>query len=1389
MSPTSKDLRAPGGARLALLLLATLAVACADSRSAPPEEPVAQARQAMWSNGDFEADMVGVSPSGWTVVNYQNNQVTGSASAPPSSFAALNLASYAGLGKLETLIVGGATGTQVDPDLGSAQAFRFPLYGQRAARVNYLSATDSGKNKNANSIAQTMTVGLADIDPIDGQIHVRFAVAPVLENPSHGYTEQPYYFVEVDDLTRGTKLYGDFNTAGQVGVPWKTTTSVVTHNATLWTDWQLVDIAPGNAALAVGDQVKLTVVGSGCSLGGHFGRIYVDGIGSTVPGPFTWATGPQGANAGANLTYTFNYTNGGTGSVIGAHLDFTTPPNTTFQSVSLGSACTAPAVGSAGTVSCPLGTLAPGASGSFTATVAIAASATGSIVNGTYSIAAINAPSLTGAKVVTQLASATTKYADLQVTQTANVSATNWGQPLTYTLKLKNLGPTALSSGSVVFTDAMPAQLTGVTWSCSRTAGSSTSTRCGTSSGSGSISLKPKLGSGGEVTLTVSGTVVAGSGLGAIVNTASSTAGTGTTDPSMANNTAVLSIPIGTPRTLSLTKAGSTANGSVTSAPAGLSCGSSCSSASASFVDGASVLLTATPLSGGSFTGWSGACIGAGATCAVTMNGAQSVTANFAAKPAVGAAANVYAYAGSGQLGGITKAYGSALVALVTDASGSPVPSVTVTFAKPGTGASVALSATTATTNSAGLASVTATANGTAGAFAVTASASGVATPASFALTNVGGAAAITYVLGGDGTDPQLASVGGSFTSPLVALVTDAAGNPVPGAVVTYAAPGSGATATLSSTTATTDASGQSSITAVAGSALGAYLVSASVSGVLTPATFSLQNVQSGPATVYLVSGTPQISPAGSAFPAPLVVNVVDVLGNALSGVTVTFGAPSSGPSATLSSTTVTTDAAGLASVTVTANATPGTYAVSAAVSGLTPVSFSLTNDGTQFIAATLGTPQSAAAGSTFGALLQATVTDANDAPVFGAIVTFVAPTTGARAGLSATTVTTDAAGLASVTATAGTIAGAYTVSASTPNATSPAPFSLTNTPGAAASITAASGSGQSATRGAAMPLPLDALVADAFGNPIPGVLVTFTAPTSGASATLPVATATTDADGHAAVSATAGTTPGTYAVSATVPGVLTPASFTLTNLLAPGTCLRDADCAASEWCDTSAQTCQPKQANGAACGSAAACLSGACDAADGKCGYALGDGTCSSMAQCRSGVCVGSGANAGKCEACGADTDCPAATPVCSASNQCVQCLSGKTAACVGTTPICDTASSACAACNGNFGSVAVHACGSGAPYCNQATGACSASCFSDADCGSGNYCGAGTCQPKQANGAACGSAAACLSGACDAADGKCGYALGDGTCSSTAQCRSGVCVGSCACPSSAHP
>ena len=70
-------------------------------------------------------------------------------------------------------------------------------------------------------------------------------------------------------------------------------------------------------------------------------------------------------------------------------------------------------------------------------------------------------------------------------------------------------------------------------------------------------------------------------------------------------------------------------DGTVTSTPAGITCGAVCA---ASFPGGTAVTLAAAPLTGSVFIGWSGACSGAGA-CVVTMDASKSVTATFAALP------------------------------------------------------------------------------------------------------------------------------------------------------------------------------------------------------------------------------------------------------------------------------------------------------------------------------------------------------------------------------------------------------------------------------------------------------------------------------------------------------------------------------------------------------------------------------------------------------------------------------------------------------------------------------------------------------------------------------------------------------------------------------------
>jgi hypothetical protein len=178
--------------------------------------------------------------------------------------------------------------------------------------------------------------------------------------------------------------------------------------------------------------------------------------------------------------------------------------------------------------------------------------------------------------------------------------------------------------------------------------------------------------------------------------------------------------------------------------------------------------------------------------------------------------------------------------------------------------------------------------------------------------------------------------------------------------------------------------------------------------------------------------------------------------------------------------------------------------------------------------------------------------------------VTFTAPAatdgTFADGGTPAVTdaETTNSSGVATSTIfTAGTAAGTYTVTASVTGAASPANFGLTNTAGAAANLTATSGTPQNVVVGATA-ASLVAQVTDSDGNGVQGVSVTFSASTTaGATGTFTSTTTNTetdmtDANGNATASdfvanATVG---GPYDVVASATG-LTSVNFVLTNVVA----------------------------------------------------------------------------------------------------------------------------------------------------------------------------------------------------------------------------------------------
>jgi len=207
-------------------------------------------------------------------------------------------------------------------------------------------------------------------------------------------------------------------------------------------------------------------------------------------------------------------------------------------------------------------------------------------------------------------------------------------------------------------------------------------------------------------------------------------------------------------------------------------------------------------------------------------------------------------------------------------------------------------------------------------------------------------------------------------------------------------------------------------------------------------------------------------------------------------------------------------------------------------------------------IAATRGTAQSATAGTAFAEPLALTVMS-NGSPDTGVSVTFTTPSSGPsgtfRNGTTTETDTTDANGVAtSSILTANKRAGNYAVTAAAAGDPAQIRFNLINTSLSAPSVTATSGTKQSAPAGTVFGAPLSVTVMS-NGSPAGGVSVIFTAPASGASGTfknrMATETDTTGSDGVAISSAfTANKTQGTYAVTAMAAGDPSLAQFHLTN-------------------------------------------------------------------------------------------------------------------------------------------------------------------------------------------------------------------------------------------------
>jgi len=263
----------------------------------------------------------------------------------------------------------------------------------------------------------------------------------------------------------------------------------------------------------------------------------------------------------------------------------------------------------------------------------------------------------------------------------------------------------------------------------------------------------------------------------------------------------------------------------------------------------------------------------------------------------------------------------------------------------------------------------------------------------------------------------------------------------------------SGVVATATFTTPAAVASTSSSIQILnsTGVTLGDSAVSVTATGgqvnVISP--YTVTGMTCSPAMVTI----PGSAACSVALSAPAPVGGLTVTTGVASGASVTIPPSVVVPAGSNSANFTVSVAAGSSSTAVAANvsaAAAKTAVLSASLNGTSQnFTLTLTSPPPASIAASAGTPQTAAVSTAFAAGLQAIVKDASNNPVSGVTVTFTAPGSGASAtfaGSATAAALTNASGIAvSPVPLANAVAGAYSVSAAAPGLT-PVTFALTNT-------------------------------------------------------------------------------------------------------------------------------------------------------------------------------------------------------------------------------------------------------------------------------------------------------------------------------------------------------
>ena len=384
------------------------------------------------------------------------------------------------------------------------------------------------------------------------------------------------------------------------------------------------------------------------------------------------------------------------------------------------------------------------------------------------------------------------------------------------------------------------------------------------------------------------------------------------------------------------------------------------------------------------------------------------------------------------------------------------------------------------------------------------------------------GAAAQQHSLTKISGDGQIGKPGQKL-QPFVVEVRDQNGNPASGVFVTFIHDDG----LLSNIFDVTGADGQAESVLTLGSSAGIATVTAQVG--VASITFEAKTVLP-PRTLVKISGDNQTGSTGVSLPQPFVVEVRDVNGDPVEGVTVTFTVTGGGGS--FNPETMRTNASGRAWTRLTSGDNPGTNTVRVSVAGISqavvfsaeatlaltpPMLLKISGD------EQIGTP---------GQTLEPFVVEVRDRHAqlaSGFFVTFVHD----DGSLSTILDVTDSNGRAETTLTLGSDTGTTTVTVYAGRASVTFEVTVALPP---TTLVKVSGDNQRGYTGAALAHPFVVEVRDANGNPLERVTVTFAV--TGGGGSLNPETTRTNSRGRAWSRLTFGNSPGTNTVTVNADGL-----------------------------------------------------------------------------------------------------------------------------------------------------------------------------------------------------------------------------------------------------------